>query len=324
MSEERSNGVQNDTIESDPEKDNCDEEISINEQNPIYPFDIYRDLLKLEKCVCKLKFLNNNVPFYATGFFCYIPSKDIRVFISNNHVIDQKFLDSEKELRLYYEDKGIEKEKIIDLNLCRAKYTNETLDITIIEIIDEDLIDDYFEVDEEFIKNKDFLGKPIINMQFPNGDRLKTSQGKIRSKHNINNFLCDARIGRGSSGSPIISIEESKIIGFHCGFLEKDSNNYDKNKNVGIYLDKIIEHVPKSSVPENKSIIKCLYNIEKEDLNNDVQIYNNDENIEKKITSVCFFKEEKRKISNGKCRFDKIGKFCGKQIITSLKMPKII
>ena len=311
MLEDKREEFQNNTVGSESENNNCDKVTIINKHSFTIPINIIMNIVEYAKCVCKIKFLKNNFPFSATGFFCYIPSKNIRVFITNNHVIDQNFLDNEKELRIYYEVKKEEKQKIIDLKLNRAKYTNGCLDVTVIEILDEDLIDDYFEVDEEFIKDKEFLGKSVLNMQFPKDDNLKSSFGKINSKHDNYKFIYDARNEIGSSGSPILLIEENKLIGFHGGSLPHDSSNYDKKINYGIYLDKIIEHIPKSFQPENKSVIKCLYNIKEENVNEHIQIYNNINNIDKNIVSIKIFKEDdkKRKIYNGQCRFEKKGKY---------------
>ena len=45
---------------------------------------------------------------FASGFFRYIPYKEMRVLITNNHVIDQKIL-NKKKLIIYIEED--EKEK---------------------------------------------------------------------------------------------------------------------------------------------------------------------------------------------------------------------
>ena len=311
MLEDKRKEFQNNNVNSDSGNNNYDKVKIMNEQNIIVPAYICENVAEYKKCVCKLQFLKNNSAFTGTGFFCYIPSKNIRVFITNNHVIDQEFLNKEKELRIYYEEKREEKEKVIDLRIKRVKYTNATLDVTVIEILDEDLIDEFFEVDEEFIKNKEFLGESVYNLQFPKGDNLKASFGKIKSKKCDYKFVYDAGSESGSSGSPILSVEGNKLIGFHRGCLPEGSSNYDKKKNLGTYFDKIIELIPKSSQPENKNVIKCLYNINEENENQDVQIFNNINNIDEKITEINIFKEDdiKKKLYNGQCRFEKKGKY---------------
>ena len=85
----------------------------------------------LENCVCKIKYeINKNGKLElitATGFFCNIQSKNIKVFITNNHVLNQDFLDKKKKLALDIE----EEKKVINLK-NRFKYTFKELDFTII------------------------------------------------------------------------------------------------------------------------------------------------------------------------------------------------
>ena len=284
----------------------------INEQAVIVDFYVHRNMVKHEKCVCKLKINIDGVIGSGTGFLCFIPSKEIRVFITNHHIIDQNFLNKHKELKLYYEDDGEEKEKVLDLTIDRYTYMNSDLDATVIEILDEDLIDDYFEVDETFIKNNEFINQSVYNLQFPQGENLKSSFGKIiKSISNKTKFIYDAGTDFGSSGSPIILADSYKIIGLHKGTCKDNKNNFDLKKNLGVYLDKIIENIPKSSYPEKKNTIKCLYDIKKEDVNKEIKIYDNTNNIERSIKSVRIYREDEKKriIDNGKCRFEKEGKY---------------
>jgi hypothetical protein len=60
----------------------------------------------------------------------------MKVFITNNHVIDKTYLENEKTLKFEIE----ENEKEINLELKRFKMTNDDLDYTITEIIEEDNI----------------------------------------------------------------------------------------------------------------------------------------------------------------------------------------
>ena len=55
----------------------------------------------IEKYVCKItQMIEKNgklIPKYGTGFFCDIPEKNLKVFITNNHVINEDFLKKEKK-----------------------------------------------------------------------------------------------------------------------------------------------------------------------------------------------------------------------------------
>ena len=75
--------------------------------------------------------------------------KKIKVFITNNHIINQEFLDKEKKLILFIENN----KKEINLKLFRFKQTNELLDFTVIEILKEDNISNFLELDENINSN---------------------------------------------------------------------------------------------------------------------------------------------------------------------------
>lgn len=281
----------------------------IDEQNIMFNCIAYKKIIKYEKCVCKIHIKEKA---YATGFFAYIPSKEIRVLITNNHVIDKKFLEKERELKIYIVDDLDEIEKIINLKSERFKFTDAQIDTTIIEILDEDLIEDFFEVDEEYLKGNEFLNEKIFNFQFPKGGQLNTSSGKIISLRNNNiQFIHDAGTLAGSSGSPIILTNGYKIIGLHKGAFKENYNNLDKKKNVGVYLSKIIEYINPTFSPKRMNVIKCIYNINQENVNKDVKIYDNRNNIERYIDCISIYREdeEKKLIHNGICKFKKQGKY---------------
>ena len=84
------------------------------------------------------------IPKYGTGFFCDIPEKNLKVFITNNHVINEDFLKKEKKIKF-----EIGKEnKEINLELKRYKMTDKFYDFTIIEILKEDNINNFLKVDK--------------------------------------------------------------------------------------------------------------------------------------------------------------------------------
>ena len=282
-----------------------------DEQNLIFDVSVFKKLIKFENCICKLKIPQKNDRLsYASGFFCFIPSKEMTVLITNNHFIDDNFLRDSKELIIYIVEDEKQNEKIIDLTLDRIKFTSRELDATAIEILDEDFISGHFVVDEEFIKDQEFLTKSVFNLHFPLGENLKASFGDIiESKRKNNKLIYTAGTDHGSSGSPIVLANEFKVIALHKGVSK--NTNLENKKNMGIYLDKIIELIPKSTHPENKNIIKCLYEIKEDDVNKDTKIYDNINNIEKNIDSISIFREDerKRRIIDGTYRFEKEGKY---------------
>ena len=98
----------------------------------------------------------------------------MRVFITNNHVIDQNYLDNKKEIKCIIENNDNEKEeRIISLKAKRFITTSKEPDATIIEILDEDNIKSFFEVDEKFIQNKDLKGENIFSFFSKRNKNLK-------------------------------------------------------------------------------------------------------------------------------------------------------
>ena len=99
---------------------------------------------QMNNCVCRI--YNNQG---GTGFFTKIPykSKLLPVLITNNHVIGKNDLKNNNIITIYI-NKG---EKIIKMDEKRIRYTNEKLDITIIEIREKELNNKYIELDDSII-----------------------------------------------------------------------------------------------------------------------------------------------------------------------------
>ena len=290
----------------------------INEDNTIFNYDLLSKITsaKLGQYVCKLKIEKENSFTTGTGFFCDIPSKNIKFLITNNHLINQNFLDNKDKLTLTI--KNNDKEQEIHLKLTKSiryKYTDKEFDFTIIEILEEDPIENFFEIDENFIEKNNLKNKLVFSIQYPKGGDLKISFGRIIESEFGNNkyFLYNIGTDKGSSGSPIILTDNLKVIGLYKAALQSTSFDKDKKKNIGIPFNKIIEKIPKKGIlSERKNMIKCIYCITKEDVNKNVKIYNNRNNLEKKIKKVSIHEEseENNKIKNGNYIFNKEGKYC--------------
>ncbi len=216
----------------------------INNQKPIKLEKLKDILLKGEKCVVKILIEddNNNKIGSGTGFFCKLPIRNnyLNVLLTNNHVINEEFLEKKKELKIEY----LKQIKIINLNKNRFKFTNAYYDFTIIEILNEDLINEFFEV-EEYINENDCLNKEISIIQHPKGDDISFANGIIIN-FNDKFIKHSASTEQGSSGSPIIFFNNTKVIGIHKGFNKKE------NINLGIFINKIIQSI---------NFIKCVYDI---------------------------------------------------------------
>ena len=174
----------------------------------------------IEKSICKIIFEDEVKE--ATGFFCDIKEYKLKALITNNHVIDKEFIKNNKKLKIEIEEEE-EKEKEINLELKRQIMTDKKLDFTIIEILEDDDIKNYLEIDDD-IYSKDYIDETIFACQYPGGDELNYSHGKIKKKINDLYMHSIETLG-GSSGSPLLLFNNLKIIGIHKGFI------YDKNKN---------------------------------------------------------------------------------------------
>ena len=203
--------------------------------NPVFINQNEEILRQMKNSICKIC---NKDGSKGTGFFCKISLSDkeyINAFITNNHVINEKYLENEKEITIKInKGKNIIVDKIQYSN-DTFKYTNKEYDITIIEInkndnyqfleLDENILDDY----------KGYIGNSIYILHYPNNfDEIKAavSFGILKSnfedkKYNFKHFCCTEF---GSSGAPILHLENNKIIGIH---KEADKN---KQYNIGAFL----------------------------------------------------------------------------------------
>ena len=156
----------------------------------------------------------------GTGFFCKIKfpnNKLVPVLITNNHVIGESILNDENQKISYSIYK--KEMKYIKLN-NRMKYTSpqDKFDVTIIEIKESDKINDEMFFDLELNENNsDFYKKTIYTLHYPGEKGISVSYGILDEifldkKYEFQHFCTT---DRGSSGSPILDIQENKIIGVH-------------------------------------------------------------------------------------------------------------
>ena len=207
--------------------------------SPLFSYnEIEKIKEQMRKNICAITNGNKG----GTGFFAKIPFPDkenmLPVLITNNHVLDKSTFD--KKIILTVSGTNIS----IDLSFKRMKITFETFDITIIEILKEDKLDnylDYSELDDLVInniindenQNKEYNNKDIYIIQYAKGE-LSVSFGIMKDIHNDKNyFFHTCSTEDFSSGSPIIGIN-NKIIGIHCGKAKNNSN-------IGIFLNLAIK-----------------------------------------------------------------------------------
>ena len=178
-------------------------------------------LYQMKNCICKIV---KNDGSKGTGFFCKIPFPNeynlLPVLITNNHVLGQNDLGYHNIIEITIDNE--KREKNIKINSKRLVYTNENLDFTFIEIQpNKDNIFNFLEIDEiinkeETFTEKSFKKKSIYTLHYPKGKDVEVSYGQIKDLMGEDiRHLCIT--DKGSSGSPILSLDSFKVIGIHKG-----------------------------------------------------------------------------------------------------------
>ena len=214
----------------------------INENNTIVDaFEIKGiKFTKIEKCICKII----RKIKVGTGFFCDIPEKNIKLLITNNHILDEIYLDQGNKVSYMISEKEEETYNEIDLEKDRFKLTNKEMDFTVIEILKEDNIHNFLEINHEQYD----MNNEIYSYQYAGGVKLGFSFGNIIvKKENLLEYNVGTK--EGSSGSPILLMKNSKVIGLHkASYINPKSEKI----NIGIPIEILFNQI---------SYIKCTYEI---------------------------------------------------------------
>ena len=116
-------------------------------------------------------------------------------------------------------NKGQFQKKKIEIDNSRKKLTiyneEEGIDITIIEIKpNKDNIDNFLEIEDK-ISEYQCIGKSIYIIHYPK-DNILVSYGLMKNLEGKKiSHCCNTEYG--SSGSPILSLNNFKVIGVHYG-----------------------------------------------------------------------------------------------------------
>jgi len=257
-------------------------EIMINKYpRPILIEGTKKILNQMENNICKI---HKNDGIKGSGFFSKIKYNNIiiPVLITNNHVINDKYLKESNEIDLTLNDDN--ESKTIKLKEKRILYTNKEYDTTIIEIKPEkDKINSFIELDERVYKedfsNNIFKSQSIYIIHYPFSEKVAVSYGIIKNinEYNIEHYCCTES---GSSGSPIMNLLNHKIIGIH----KEGSTLYNMNK--GTFLKYPINEFINKYIIKNKKNYNTINNEKKQKIikNNEIK-GNNKNNIMKKKNS---------------------------------------
>ena len=205
---------------------------------------------QMKTCICKI--LKDNA-VKGTGFFCKIPYENnlLPVLITNNHVLNSKDINVTNNITISLNDN--KEFKHIEIDNSRKLFTNEELDVTIIEIkANKDKINEFLEIDELVYKNDEYLkdifaSSSLYTLNYPEGSNVVVSYGLLSQLNGKDiNHLCNTK--EGSSGAPILSLKSHKVIGIHIGSYKS------KFKNKGVFIKYPLAEFNKKNY--NNNIIK--------------------------------------------------------------------
>ena len=224
--------------------------------NPISFEQTKKILEQMENYICKI-IIDKDTK--GTGFLCKIPlhgdNKLAPVLITNNNVINDNILARKKDIIIELFCTSSKKQKKLNLS-NRTAYNNKKLGISIIEIVNKDGFKNInmFELDEDMVSGKTnkFIDKSIY-MIHSNQETLYVSYGKVNDnrKNQSHNFLHTCYTFNGSSGSPILNLENNKIIGIHS------STNVNINEGFFLNFSTSKENISKTQKEIKKTEFKA-------------------------------------------------------------------
>ena len=193
------------------------------------------DLSNISKSICKIKIETILEILIGTGFLLKfkIEQEWLYCLVSSEHVIKNYIIQNYCYIIYIFYDIEF---KYANIKLGSSQryiksFTDIDLDISIVEILDEDNISkDYFLFPEnETIINNSLINNRIYIPQYVERKELINARGKIKdiSKYE---FTYLANTEKGSSGSPIFLENSIKVIGIH-----KEGNIYN-TENYGNFI----------------------------------------------------------------------------------------
>ena len=260
-------------------------------------------LNQMKFSVCKILKVEVN----GTGFFCNLPykSKVLPFLITNNHILNNEDIKIDKSIKLWINNEF----KNIKIDEKRIVMTNEKLDFTLIEIKkDIDNIDiknclelnESINIEEQYI-NEVYANSSIYAIHYPKDENVVVSYGLMSQIfENEIHHLCNTE--GGSSGAPILSLKDFKVIGIHCGARKKfnkgtfikyvisELDKYDENQSNNNIQNNNINHninfINNNNINQkniNNNFVQFNNNIVNQNMNIDNMLKNNDKIYQQKI-----------------------------------------
>ena len=274
-------------------------EVCKNNYMPIYLIN------KAGKSVCKITYLINYSVARGTGFFMKINhnNNSFKYLITCFHVVPKELIDKEINLEIQETPKKKKIKIVFDLKNRDIKFFEDPLDITAIQIKDEDsdIINnwDFLICDENYINGYDiYMKSDVFVMGYPKGDILEHGSGEIVDIDKDNyEFKHNSPTDIGFSGSPII-LFNSLVVGIHKKGI------ISEKLNLGTFIGVIIkELIPNNINSRKKSKKKSKKNSKKRFFNkkeNDKSSKSEDESNSKENKFISGIKIVKKRDEEGK------------------------
>ena len=249
-------------IKSNKLKDNNKNYITRFSQNTLY---------NITKSLCKIVIQSIKEEVFGIGFFIYIKlDKKIPCLMTNFKYITKKLIDSKETIAIQLENK-----KVINIKLDEKdrfiKHLIQVTNITIIEILDSDFINNNIEIlnYELNIDYEKYLNRNIFLLHFSLDEHDYFTMGQIihikdfEFEHSINE-------NKNYSGCPIILTENKTIIG-----ISEDKNGIN---NFGLFIHEILKELDKEKKNnENGNKYNLFFKKESQTYNEKSLLLNNQE-----------------------------------------------
>ena len=192
------------------------EKLLENSAGPIFIKTAETIIYQMKNCLCKIKTKHDGD---GSGFFCKIPYPDqshlLPVLITTDFVIGFEVKEG-NSLKISLNDENEFRE--IKLN-NRKIFMKKEFTCAFIEILPEDKINNFLEIDSNLF-NKEieefYRRRSIYVLHYPRGERAVMNSGILKKIGNDTIIhICNTEPG--SSGHPIILLDNLRVIGFHKG-----------------------------------------------------------------------------------------------------------
>ena len=283
------------------------EKIIIKYPEPISIEGLEIILQQMKNCICKI---HRNDGIEGIGFFTKIPFENelLPVLITNNHILSKNDINYNNIIRItFYNDKEC---RNIKIGNSRKIYHNEFYDITIVEIKpDIDQISKYIELDEGIYIDNIYNNKSIYILNYNKGKNIEISYGLLINIESNDDIYYFSNIENHSLIKPIISFDNSKIMGIQCNSLNKQFN---KGKSIKYFITEF----NKVNTEKNKYLNEITIKYDLKNVNESIKLFGSNFVENNKNNFKMIIEQEEKDI----CEYYKINKKLKKKGILEIKL----